>query len=74
MFGDKGKKQGRLAKISALVRAARGGLTQAELARMVGVNRSTINKDLSIIQAQTGALLSEDDNGRIFWAGITEDW
>jgi predicted DNA-binding transcriptional regulator YafY len=69
MFGDKHNKVDRLQTIGVLLRSARGGLTQAELARLIGVNRSTINKDLAIIQDRTGTLLAEDDQGRLFWAG-----
>lgn len=69
MFGNKRNKRDRLATIGDLVRGARDGLTQAELARLVGVNRSTINKDLAIIQERSGILLAEDDDGRLFWAG-----
>lgn len=69
MFGGKKDKVDRLQAIGALLRSARGGLTQAELARLIGVNRSTINKDLAIIQDRTGALLAEDDQGRLYWTG-----
>jgi DeoR/GlpR family transcriptional regulator of sugar metabolism len=69
MFGNKREKRNRLAQIGDLVRSSRQGLTQAELARLIGVNRSTINKDLAVIQEQQGILLAEDDHGRLFWAG-----
>lgn len=67
MFGSKRKKRDRLATIGDLVRESRDGLTQAELARELGVDRSTINKDLAVIQERSGILLAEDDDGRIFW-------
>ncbi len=73
MFGNKNDKLERLDAISAVLRSARSGLTQAELARLVGVNRSTINKDLAIIQERIGVLLAEDDAGRLFWAGGCDD-
>lgn len=66
MFGNKGKKRQRLLAIGRLVRRSEDGLTQADLARELDVPRSTINKDLGIIQDQTGILLSED-NGRLYW-------
>ena len=67
MFGNKQKKLSRLFKIARIVKETEDGVTQAELARRLEVSRGTVNKDLSIIQKQTGILLSEDDDGRLYW-------
>lgn len=67
MFGNKDNKLGRLLKIGHILQEAEDGLTQAELARKVGTSRSTLNKDLAIIQEKTGALVAEDDDGRLRW-------
>ena len=67
MFGNKQNKMSRLFNIGRILKEAEGGVTQAELARQMGVSRSTINKDLTIIQKEAGILPAEDDNGRLFW-------
>jgi len=68
VFGNKNRKRTRLWLIGKLLRqSAQDGITQAELARRVGVSRSTINKDLSIIQERTGILPAEDEDGRLYW-------
>ena len=68
VFGNKHNKIDRLHNISRIVKeSSDNGISQAELARRAGVSRSTINKDLAVIQEKTGALLAEDDNGRLFW-------
>ncbi|HRQ42400.1 MAG TPA: HTH domain-containing protein [Chloroflexota bacterium] len=67
MFGNKDNKLGRLLKIGRILQESEDGLTQAELAREVGTSRSTLNKDLAIIQEKTGALVAEDDDGRLRW-------
>ncbi len=61
MFGNKDKKQSRLEKIAALVRNATAGISQADLARKVGVTRATISKDMGIVEKMTGSLFYEDD-------------
>ncbi len=70
MFGNKRKKAQRLETIGALL-GSTDGLTQAQLARKLGVSRGTINKDLAILQERTGILVSEDDRGilRLFRRG-----
>lgn len=70
MFGNKRKKARRLETIGELLGGS-DGLTQAQLARMLGVSRGTINKDLAILQERTGILVSEDDRGilRLFCRG-----
>ena len=67
MFGKKESKLARLFKIGRVLQEAEDGITQAELARKVGVSRATIHKDLAIIQEKTGILPAEDDDGRLYW-------
>ena len=69
MFGNKGKKKQRLLEIGRRLRHAEGGLSQADLARDLGVSPGTITKDLAIIEEQTGIMLSQDDNDRLHWFG-----
>ena len=65
MFGNKQEKQGRLARIAELVAHAPSGLSQADLSRVLGVTRGTINKDLAALE-EKGIRLAEDDHGRLF--------
>lgn len=67
MFGNKKNKQARLFSISNLVRKAEEGVSQAELARQLGVSRSTITKDLGIAERETGARFWQDDDDRLYW-------
>lgn len=67
MFGNKTKKIDRLLRIGRILQQAGDGLTQAELARKANVNRSTINKDLAVLQEKTGILVWEDEDGRLHW-------
>ncbi len=67
MFGNKHEKQERLFSISRLVRGAKNGISQADLARELGVSRSTITKDLGIVEQATNSRFWEDDNGRLHW-------
>lgn len=69
MYGNKNEKQMRLGKIVVLVTQSASGLTQAELARVLGVNRSTICKDLISLE-DSGIRLAEDEAGRLIWP----DW
>ncbi len=64
MYGNKQEKQERLQAILAVVARSGGAMTQAALARMLGVARSTINKDLVMLHEQ-GALLAEDEDGHL---------
>ncbi|OQY92930.1 MAG: hypothetical protein B6D41_07955 [Chloroflexi bacterium UTCFX4] len=64
MFGDKQAKRERLAKLVDLVQQ-RPGISQAELARKLNVNRSTIFKDL-VTLSELGVRLSQDDNGGLY--------
>lgn len=66
MFGSKDKKQERLEKIAVLVARSVGGITQAALAKALGVTRATIYRDLVVLE-QKGIRLAEDDAGRLSW-------
>ncbi|MCW1967691.1 MAG: helix-turn-helix domain-containing protein [Anaerolineae bacterium] len=53
MFGNKQDKDDRLHQLVSIVRACRpASITQAELARRLGVQRSTVLKDLDVLQAK----------------------
>ena len=67
MFGNKQKKVRRLLKIGKILRQSQQGISQADLARELGVSPSTIYKDLAVIQEETGILPAEDDDGRLHW-------
>jgi DeoR/GlpR family transcriptional regulator of sugar metabolism len=67
MFGNKRKKEERLQLIGKLLKKEKKGFSQAELARRLGVSRSTIYKDLAILQEDAGILAAEDEDGRLFW-------
>lgn len=67
MFGNKKDKQKRLFSISKLVRKAKDGISQADLARQLDVSRATVSKDMGIVEKETGAQFWEDDNGRLHW-------
>lgn len=64
MFGNKDEKRERMAKLVDLV-VAQPGITQAKLARMLGVNRSTVFKDL-VNLSELGIRLSQDDRGGLY--------
>ncbi len=66
MFGNKQDKRERLAKLVDLVQA-HPGISQAELARLLNVNRSTIFKDLTVL-SELGIRLAQDDNGGLYLA------
>lgn len=65
MFGNKDEKRSRLEQMVVLVAKSTGGMTQAALARALGVTRSTVNKDLQILEKR-GVRLSQDRRGRLF--------
>ncbi|MGB9739950.1 MAG: hypothetical protein C0184_07950 [Chloroflexus aggregans] len=62
MFGSKQGKQARLRRYAELL--ACGPLTAAELAYRLGVPRSTVIRDLPLLEEQ-GILLAEDHAGRL---------
>lgn len=64
MFGNKAAKRERLAQLMDLV-AANPGITQAQLARRLSVNRSTILKDL-ITLSEMGIRLAQDEQGGLY--------
>jgi predicted DNA-binding transcriptional regulator YafY len=64
MFGNKDKKRNRLEQMVEIIAKAPGGITQAALARLLGVGRSTVNKDLRSLEKR-GVRLSEDRRGRL---------
>ena len=66
MFGSKDAKQERLDKIAELVTQSADGITQAALAKTLGVTRATIHKDLVALE-ERGVRLAEDDSGKLSW-------
>ncbi len=60
MFGSKQDKIDRLAQIVEILRRSPQGVSQAELASLLGVPRSTITCDLPILE-ERGILLQEDE-------------
>lgn len=64
MFGNKDEKRERLAKLVDLV-VENPGITQAELARRLAVNRSTVLRDLMKL-SEMGVRLYQDQEGRLY--------
>ncbi len=64
MYGSKDEKRRRAEKIAALVALAPRGVTQAALARALGVAPSTIAGDLALLE-RLGVRLAEDSEGRL---------
>ncbi len=62
MFGSKQSKQQRLERYAELL--AKEPLTAAELAYRLGVPRSTVIRDLPLLE-ERGLLLTEDQEGRL---------
>ncbi len=62
MFGSKQGKQDRLGQYTELL--GEDDLSQAELARRLGVPRSVVMRDLADLHDQ-GVLIEEDDEGKI---------
>lgn len=67
MFGNKQGKQERLHQIADVLQQ-RPAITQADLARELGMNRATLHKDLVDLE-KAGILLAEDDTGRLSFFG-----
>ena len=63
MFGNKQAKRARLERMADAV-GQQPGISQSELARQLGVPRSTVKRDLPTLE-QAGILLSEDERGRL---------
>lgn len=66
MYGNKQEKRERLARLVDLVQEA-PGITQSELARRLGVDRSTVFKDL-VCLAELGIRLAQDERGGLYVA------
>lgn len=70
MFGNKKDKNDRLHQLVAIVKSHRpSSISQAELARRLGVARSTVLKDLGILEQQS-LYLVEDSDGNLSYP----DW
>ena len=65
MFGKKDEKQNRLERMVEIIAKSPQGITQAALARLLGVGRSTVNKDLVALEKR-GVRLAEDSKGRLY--------
>ena len=63
MFGNKQAKRARLERMADAV-GQQPGISQSELARQLGVPRSTVKRDLPTLE-QAGILLTEDERGRL---------
>jgi len=64
MFGTKQGKGQRLDQIVGLLEQHPGGLSQSEIARQLREERSTIHRDLAVLE-ERGVLLAEDPRGRV---------
>ena len=64
MFGNKDEKSRRLEQMVEIIAKAPAGITRAALARLLGVGRSTVSKDLVTLEKR-GVRLSEDRRGRL---------
>lgn len=63
MFGNKDKKKERLAQIPEMVKTHQP-VRRSMLARLLGVRRSTITKDINMLERK-GVRLAEDHKGRL---------
>ncbi len=63
MFGNKQAKQERLERMARAIEQ-QPDITQAELARQMGMPRSTVKRDLPALE-QAGIMLAEDERGRL---------
>ena len=61
MFGNKQARQARLEQMAEAIEQ-QPGISQSELARQLGVPRSTVKRDLPTLE-QAGVLLAEDERG-----------
>lgn len=69
MFGSKTDKRRRLEEARRIIEA-QGDISPAELARQLGVPRSTVSRDLAVAD-EHGLLLCEDERGRL---SLIERW
>jgi DNA-binding IclR family transcriptional regulator len=67
MFGNKQAKQERLEQMAKVIEQ-HPTITQAELARQMGMPRSTVKRDLPALE-QAGILLAEDERGWLSFFG-----
>jgi DeoR/GlpR family transcriptional regulator of sugar metabolism len=61
MFGNKQAKQERLEQMAETIER-QPGISQSQLARQLGIPRSTVKRDLPTLE-QAGILLAEDERG-----------
>ena len=67
MFGNKQSKQERLEQMAETIER-QPGISQSELARRLGIPRSTVKRDLPTLE-QVGLLLAEDERGLLSFFG-----
>ena len=61
---NRSKDVARLRQMERLLRQHPEGLKQSEIARRLGLHRSTVMRDLPALE-EAGTLLAEDDSGRL---------
>lgn len=64
MFGSKKNKRRRLEQIATMLKEQPEHLTPRDLAKTLGVARTTVSKDLASLE-DNGVLLAEDDRARL---------
>lgn len=65
---NRSKDMARLQKIEELLKEHPEGLRQSEIARRLGLHRSTVMRDLPAME-EAGILLAEDKRGRLTFFG-----
>ena len=65
---NRSKDMARLQKIEELLKEHPEGLRQSEIARQLGLHRSTVMRDLPAME-EAGILLAEDARGRLTFFG-----
>ncbi len=61
---NRSKDVARLRQMERLLRQHPEGLKQSEIARRLGLHRSTVMRDLPVLE-EVGILLAEDNRGRL---------
>ena len=61
---NRSKNVARLRRLEQLLREHPKGMKQSEIARSLGLHRSTVMRDLPALE-DIGVLLAEDDRGRL---------